>query len=188
MPTAYVPLVEHCLTYIVMQLAIFPLQFESYEHSRPVYNIGRGVTMDPASALGVASAVIAFIEFSTELISGACEIYKSLDGKTDENAHIELIVEDLSRASRSLSIPSSTVDGARTAYEKDIIALSTKCQKKCDALYTIFTQLRPKSKSTWSSFRSAWMSRRKQGDIAGIYSELRDYRSAMLLRMSQRHM
>jgi len=45
--------------------------------------------MDPASALGVASAAVQFIQFGSSLASQAIKIYKSLEGALPENIECE---------------------------------------------------------------------------------------------------
>ncbi|KAI1394304.1 uncharacterized protein F4822DRAFT_424781 [Hypoxylon trugodes] len=59
--------------------------------------------MDPISALSVASAVIAFVDFSWKIVTGAAEIYRSVEGTTNENARLEDIVQDLETISKRLS-------------------------------------------------------------------------------------
>ncbi|KAI1336098.1 hypothetical protein F5Y15DRAFT_419316 [Xylariaceae sp. FL0016] len=44
--------------------------------------------MDPATAIGLASAIITFIDFSKDLIHNAAEIYKSPEGTLGANAHL----------------------------------------------------------------------------------------------------
>lgn len=51
--------------------------------------------MDPVTALGLASAVIQVIDFSTKLVSGTVEAYTSAPGTTVE-------FEDSARVIRSL--------------------------------------------------------------------------------------
>ncbi|KAI1418389.1 hypothetical protein F5Y13DRAFT_196189 [Hypoxylon sp. FL1857] len=57
--------------------------------------------MDPVSALGVASAIITFLDFAWGLVTGAVETYRFPDGTVDDNARIK-VINDLKRVSRGL--------------------------------------------------------------------------------------
>ena len=44
--------------------------------------------MDPLSAIGLAGNIVAFVEFTSKLISGTIEIYSSLARTMDEHADL----------------------------------------------------------------------------------------------------
>ena len=58
--------------------------------------------MDPASAIGVASSAIAFLEFGAKLISATKAIYDSKDGILPEHTAIAQYYRDLLASSSSL--------------------------------------------------------------------------------------
>ena len=145
--------------------------------------------MDPVSAIGVAAAAIAFLDFAIELVKGSHEIYSSLNGSTEENAHIDLVISDLQSASASLLLQQTpSRAGLVSLHEKALLELGTKCHKKCIELLRITKALEVHDRSKWSSFKAAWKSRFKKDDIDRMYNDLRDYRLAILLRLNQMQM
>ncbi|KAK1775526.1 hypothetical protein QBC45DRAFT_242345 [Copromyces sp. CBS 386.78] len=63
--------------------------------------------MDPASAIGVASSAIAFLEFGAKLISATKAIYDSKEGILPEHAAIKQHYQDLLASSSSLDTKTS---------------------------------------------------------------------------------
>lgn len=51
--------------------------------------------MDPVSAIGLASPILAFVEFSWGLVQGASDIYTSPTGLGKENTSINTVIADL---------------------------------------------------------------------------------------------
>jgi len=51
--------------------------------------------MDPLTAFSVAGTVIQFVDFSTKLVLGARELYKSSSGVLSANQELELVTSDL---------------------------------------------------------------------------------------------
>ncbi|KAM0717481.1 hypothetical protein Q7P37_007333 [Cladosporium fusiforme] len=69
-----------------------------------------GSPMDPATAIGVASAAITFLDFTVDVCMKFGEIISSTDGATKENAEIELritVSEELSQDLRNKKIQAS---------------------------------------------------------------------------------
>jgi len=84
--------------------------------------------MDPITAIGLASSILTFIECATEIVTGTYEVYHSVAGTTDENAHIEAVTEDLHEVTAHLS---SNLAG-RTKHEKALKDIGSKCEKLSD--------------------------------------------------------
>ncbi|KAL2869556.1 uncharacterized protein BJX67DRAFT_379106 [Aspergillus lucknowensis] len=63
--------------------------------------------MEALEAIGLASNIITFINFSYELVTGAWDVYKSGAGATSQNAALGTIVADLEDVSRGLQQQSS---------------------------------------------------------------------------------
>ena len=45
--------------------------------------------MDPISAVGLASAILTFVELSAKLTRGTFEVYKSATGSSEGNLHFK---------------------------------------------------------------------------------------------------
>lgn len=48
--------------------------------------------MEPLSAIGLASSLIALVNFSTQLAVGARQIYHAADGALDENSKLAEVI------------------------------------------------------------------------------------------------
>jgi hypothetical protein len=64
--------------------------------------------MDPLSALGVASNILAVVEFAWTLLTEARAIHKSPDGATTDVVFVETIVHDICHLDGTLSISTPT--------------------------------------------------------------------------------
>ena len=60
--------------------------------------------MDPISALSLASNVIQFVDFASQLVTTGLDIYKSSHGATRENAALEVSVTQLQNFTASLTV------------------------------------------------------------------------------------
>jgi hypothetical protein len=81
--------------------------------------------MDPASAIGTASAVLSFVTFANGLVTGAVAIYKN--NRLVENATIEDVLGEMRRFSTSLRTKRiqhiiTTVLTASAGYVESIVA------------------------------------------------------------------
>jgi hypothetical protein len=81
--------------------------------------------MDPASAIGIASAVITFIGFSREFISTAYSIYNSSAQKTLADQTLEEVTLQLQRLSRGFLSLKPTMDQSET--EIAMSSLAARC-------------------------------------------------------------
>ncbi|KAH0429597.1 hypothetical protein CcaCcLH18_08297 [Colletotrichum camelliae] len=64
--------------------------------------------MDPVTAIGLVSGILAFIDFSTKLVRGATQIYASKSGTPEDNNTIESAAIQIHQFSADLSIPETT--------------------------------------------------------------------------------
>lgn len=150
----------------------------------PVLHLSSAM-LDPMTAIGLASSIVSFVGFSIDLVSGTCEVYKSLTGTTTANAHVDDIVQDLEKASATLLVRKRH-GGDEQAIEQAVLDLGEKCHRKCIELVVVLQKLKVKDpKTVWVSFRAAWLSRRKNKDIAQLHNDLRDYRAEILLWLGQ---
>jgi hypothetical protein len=137
--------------------------------------------MDPITAIGFASSILTFVEFSWNLISGTCEIYTSPNGSTSENAHISHVIKDFRKVTHGLD---SDFEG-NSRHEKALHKLASKCAELSQELLELLRRLKVKEgHSKWRSFQVKWASMRKHKDVESMESRLREYRSQILIRLN----
>lgn len=131
--------------------------------------------MDPVSAIGLASSIIAFIDFSWELIAGTWEIYRSPDGVLDKHARLEDVIDDL----KSLTEPLRAKVPTNTPAETKIQRLARYCQDDSQALLNLLTdlQLDVKRKTIWSSLSAKWKGILKKKEASELMAQLEENRA-----------
>lgn len=138
--------------------------------------------MEPASAIGLASSIITFIDFSSKLISGAV-IYYSANGAPQENVRIQDMVNDLDSITNELSRHNSL--GSK--LERDVHHLAQDCLEDCKELSRLLgkLQISPGARrKSWKSFKASWTGLRSKGQITELRDRLQEYRSEILLKVS----
>jgi hypothetical protein len=136
--------------------------------------------MDPVSAIGLASAILSFIDQAYKIATGADELYHSATGATEDNTHTETIIKDLDEAAADLTNISS-----KTKHGKALNSLATKCKKISEDLLKLLEKLSVSgNRSTWKVLRVAIRNLRKEKEVAKMVTRLGEYRSQILLQLS----
>ncbi|KAF6831912.1 hypothetical protein CMUS01_07150 [Colletotrichum musicola] len=137
--------------------------------------------MDPLSAVGFASSILTFVEFSFKIISGTLEIVRS--GNTAENAHVSIFINDLHRITKNLRQSSASPNGS-THHEDGLDSLASECLAISKELIALLQKLKIKAgdskrKSINVSLRSMWA----RGDFAYLENRLDKCRSQIMMRL-----
>src|SRR3569833_1313543 len=140
-------------------------------------------TMDPVSAIGLASSILTFVDFATKLVSGTYEAYKT--GTIGKTSDAQTVLQDLRRVSEELH--HGTFDGAQS-HHKELLKLADDCLKLSNELETLLDKLIRSAKdknALWSSIRVSWLSIWKQKEVQGLERKLEKHRSQIILRLNQ---
>lgn len=152
--------------------------------------------LDPLTALGVASNVLALIDFSGKLVSGAISIYGSIEGATKDNLDIESVAIDLSEMSGKLSqdidvmtrmnhITAHLTRTTSSVHQDALYKLTLRCKQLAEDLLQTLQKLKIKS-GKYKMFKSGVAAIKismKADDIARYKRTLDDIRSQMTARM-----
>jgi hypothetical protein len=134
--------------------------------------------MDPITAIGFATSILTFVDFSYQVISGTFEVIKA--GRTSDNAHVSVVIDDLHNVTKELSnrpLGSSKHDDA-------LNELALECQQVSRDLQNLLEKLKTEIGSpVWKSVRVVLRSKWKKGHIAELDKRLARYRSQTLLRL-----
>jgi hypothetical protein len=136
--------------------------------------------MEPVTAIGLASAILSFVDFAQKVATGADELYNSAAGATEDNTNIKIIIKDLDEAAADLADLSG-----KTKHTQALNSLAAKCRKLSEDLLRLLDKLAVSGKrSTWKVMRVAIQNLRKEGKVAKMVARLADYRSQILLQLS----
>ena len=129
-------------------------------------------------AVGFASSILTFIDFSQQLISGTFEVIKS--GSTSENTHVSNVVNDLRDVTKELS----NRPRGYSKHEDALQTLASECQELSEELQKLLEKLMVTAESSkWKSAKVALRSMWKKGEVAELENRLGKYRSQVLLRL-----
>lgn len=152
----------------------------SLPHTHLTSSTGRGCAMDPLTAIGLAGNILAFIDFSYKVISGANKVLSNSSGMTSENESLTVLVVDLNLVTQKLS----TDITAQTENERQLCALAANCYKLSEELKHIIASLKLGDRqSKWDGLKVKWRSMRKEKDVDSIERRLNGYQSQILIRL-----
>lgn len=116
----------------------------------------RRTAIESLAALGLAAAVVQFVDFTTRLLSDAKESYLSGKGASEDNLQLKQICEQLKRLSGELTADENAPvvgresgltagrSGIHLVATKDALGLNelaSSCKKDCDSLLEILQML-----------------------------------------------
>lgn len=136
--------------------------------------------MDPCTAIGTASAILSFIEFSAKLIATANEIRSSTSGLKDEHEEIGLAIGRLEDLTGHLAAQ-DLVNNTPTHRDRKLLELKKGCTTVSSELQKILQSIRAKKPaSKHGSIQYAFKTWRHQGKIVELQSRLDRYRQEVL--------
>ncbi|KEZ45757.1 hypothetical protein SAPIO_CDS1557 [Scedosporium apiospermum] len=140
----------------------------------------RPLEMEPVSAVGLASSIITFVEFAFKLVTGALEVYRSVDGTLEENARLERVIGDLNSIVDDLG----KKGGGGCRSERAIRDLAVECQADAELLVDILKSLKvPGRRTLWKSVTAQWKALLRKDEITGLKERLQEYRSEIMLNL-----
>lgn len=140
------------------------------------------------AALSIAANIAQFVVYAKQLLSGAKEIYNSLEGATDEHQALKVIIEDIRQLSDETTPPPL---GPRASDdEKALLILARQCKPVTDTVLEILKDLEVPRNARfrrWQSLRQTFRSAAKkkkirelQGTLEKIDVRMRNRASRML--------
>lgn len=129
--------------------------------------------MDPATAIGVASAAITFMDFTITVCQTFREIKSSRDGATKENADLEEAEGRCKRMSEQLQMKKSRAASPQLGPELE------QCVEKCDSISTELLELLARmreARHSRMSGKAVYLVLRHQGRIHELQGKAESYR------------
>ncbi|KAM0347336.1 hypothetical protein ACHAPU_004855 [Fusarium lateritium] len=90
--------------------------------------------MDPLSALGIAAAVVQFVDFGQRLLSETWQVYRSTSGKDLELHELSLVSKDLAQISQSIKNAVNARKSGVSGVSQDADSLLLRVCGECDAI------------------------------------------------------
>lgn len=99
--------------------------------------------LDPLTAISLASAIVQFVDFGSQLIRGGSEIYKSSDGALAENSELEDITTKIDQLNRKVLSSVPTHSGQPpTPDEEALTELAESCRTVAGELLVLLRDLK----------------------------------------------
>lgn len=138
--------------------------------------------LDPVTAIGLASSIVAFVDFSAKLVKGSIEIYQASDGTLTENRNSQAVAGAMERFAARLVIQQSS---QLFGDEKELVDLAKNCHIVCMELLGLLGRIKPKDLSSKrQSLWAALKNRFHEGERKELENRLDTYRRQLELHMS----
>lgn len=138
--------------------------------------------MIPLSAIGLASAIVAFLDFSWNLVTVTWEIYQSLDGVAAENARLEDVTDDLESLTQALEADFLV----KTKAERNIQRLAKYCKEDAKSLKDLLDEMKAPGKRRlfWKSLNAKWKTILNKDEVSRLKSQLQESRAEIQLNLA----
>ena len=135
------------------------------------------MVLEALAAVGLTSAVVQFVQFTTEVASKSRDLYNSADGTTREYVELEDYVETFRQLSQGLANSTSRAPPLPTLSpeEQSLVQVASRCRDSCREIRSALDGLiGPGKKTRFRSFRHAlkivWGEKKIDGDVRTSYS------------------
>ena len=139
-------------------------------------------TMDPFTAIGLASNIISFIDFGCKLLSSSKDMYNSLTGASSEIDALNLVSDNLS--SLCSHFADDDLAAPRIYHDPELVRLTGECKSIADQIQGVVGDLsHGAQKGKWRSFAQAMRERGKQGQLQTLASRLDRLQASLNTRL-----
>ena len=97
------------------------------------------MVLEAVAAVGLASAVVHLVEFTTKVVSKGQDYHKSVDGTIKEHFELNEYAASFARLSQCLTNARRTQASSQNSFSQDersLILAARKCQATCDEIRT----------------------------------------------------
>ncbi|TKA70756.1 hypothetical protein B0A55_08838 [Friedmanniomyces simplex] len=146
--------------------------------------------VDPLTALGAASSIVQFVDFSSKIISSCYSTYKSISGASEEHVHLETVTTRLRDFSGRLQAYQDAGYYARQDPQEvaELRQMAGMCYQTADDLVKVLEDLKVTKTGplrTWDAVRQAIRSARKQHAIENADDKLQKIQNQLGLQLMQ---
>ncbi|GAB1315626.1 hypothetical protein MFIFM68171_05836 [Madurella fahalii] len=152
--------------------------------------------MEPLAALGVASNIVAFVQFAGSILNGTHKLHASTSGASDQTDSLEALFGTLSGfgsklklhqqnpSSNSTAGPQPPAAGTPTSsvLVRQLQNLASRCDADCERLLAILRRLNVKTRSGpgwWKSFQVAFLEVMKSSEVTDLRKRIHEYQTSI---------
>ncbi|KAE8453239.1 hypothetical protein EG329_011306 [Mollisiaceae sp. DMI_Dod_QoI] len=130
--------------------------------------------MDPLTAVGLASNILQFVSFASDLFSGTQKLYGSNAGATAEHVELESLTRNLRKLAENAKLPETYESIHLSKDEETLKNLSEQCMEVSNELLSVLDGLKVKGDDhrVWASFSQALKSIWKKEEIDSLRNRL----------------
>ncbi|KAI0548149.1 hypothetical protein F4679DRAFT_327914 [Xylaria curta] len=142
--------------------------------------------MESLAALGLAAAVVQFVDFTKNLILDSRDIYRSGKGALEDNLQLEQICELLKRLSGQLiAKEDALVQAGDTKDAAGLKNLASSCKTDCDELLSMMQSLSVDGGANrhWESIKASVRNFQHKGQIKGLEDRIMKAQNMMTLHV-----
>lgn len=135
--------------------------------------------LEPFTALSLATAIVAFVDFGGKLVKTGYTSYHSAQGATEGNVRLEEVTKDLLSISQQLSDSLRANEGPLTQDDHRLQEMGQGCQRLAEKLLELLDGLKVRDGGHWRSWQALRKSieeRMKSREIYEIVGRLNVYR------------
>ena len=144
------------------------------------------MVLDPISAVGLASNVLSFIDFSVKILAKTKEIHKSREGSLLEHQEIKIAAERFGQLRRSIDGSLSTLSATENLKPAEIVLqdVAKECQNMAKEFCAILDGVAAQpGQSRWKSFRQAFKAVWNKNGIELIRRRLSEQRGICIVHL-----
>lgn len=136
--------------------------------------------LEPFTALSLATAIVAFVDFGGKLVKTGYRVFKSAQGVTEEDARLEGVTNDLALISQRLSDSLRANEGPLTHDDHRLQEMGEGCSELAGKLLAMLEGLRVTGSGGlrgWRALRKSLERHvKKKAEIDEIAGQLNMYR------------
>lgn len=141
--------------------------------------------MDPLSALSIAASLVQFLDFGAKLVGTGLEVYRSVEGSTEENLETEYLVNHTRDLAARLKSAQRLSGGKALSHdEAKLLDLARKSHVLANELTGLLLSLRSHAHhSSWDAIRQTIRIKNSEHSIVSLKTRLDAVKSELSLQL-----
>lgn len=130
-----------------------------------------------AEAVGIASAAVAFLDFSIKVGVTAKTMHDAADGQIEKDKNVELLTKSIDNLAQKLQGSKPALE--MTPEEAEIHKIAGRCHEMAKKLLAILSARKSRTKSAWGAVKEAFKAVWREKEVKETLKELQDTRDML---------